>query len=54
MENHSVSLRHLKFVPERLQLGIARYIIRSNDVYVTIAGTIGYPGTIPDELVLLC
>jgi type I restriction enzyme S subunit len=50
MENHSVDLRDLKFVPERLQPGIARYIIRSNDVYVTIAGTIGYPGTVPDEL----
>jgi type I restriction enzyme S subunit len=50
MENYSVSLRNLKFVPERLQPPIARYIIRSADVYVTIAGTIGYSGTIPDEL----
>ncbi len=50
MENHSVSPNNLRFVPLRLQPGIARYIIRSNDVYVTIAGTIGYPGTVPDAL----
>ena len=50
MKNHSVDMSDLKYVPEHIQSGIARYTISSKDVYVTIAGTIGYPGTIPAKL----
>ena len=50
MKNHSVELADLKYVPEHLQPAISRYTVSSKDVYVTIAGTIGYPGLIPDEL----
>jgi type I restriction enzyme S subunit len=50
MQNHSVSLAGIKYVPPYLHEGISRYTISSKDVYVTIAGTIGYPGLIPEEL----
>jgi type I restriction enzyme S subunit len=50
MKKHSVNTSGLKYVLERLFPPISRYIINSCDVYVTIAGTIGYPGTVPKEL----
>lgn len=50
MKAHSVDMRNLKYVPLHIQYRISRYTISSNDVYVTIAGTIGYPGLVPDEL----
>ena len=50
MKDHSVDMKQLKYVPEDLFPLISRYTINSKDVYVTIAGTIGYPGRIPKEL----
>ncbi|MFC1978032.1 restriction endonuclease subunit S [Chloroflexota bacterium] len=50
MKNHSVDMSDLKYVPEYIWPSISRYVINSSDVYITIAGTIGYTGTIPDEL----
>ncbi len=50
MKDHSVDMKQLKYVPEDLFPLISRYTINSKDVYVTIAGTIGYPGRITKEL----
>ena len=46
MRHHSVDLSGLKYVPEHIHPQIARYTISAEDVYVTIAGTIGYPGLV--------
>lgn len=50
MKKHSVDTSGLKYVPEHLHPSISRYTISSRDVYVTIAGTIGYPGVVPKIL----
>jgi type I restriction enzyme S subunit len=40
----------LLYVPNDIYPLISRYIINKEDVYITVAGTIGAIGTIPDEL----
>jgi type I restriction enzyme S subunit len=50
MDSNSVRTTDLKYVPAHIFPSISRYIINSSDVYITIAGTIGYPGTVPQEL----
>lgn len=50
MQNHSVDTVGLKYVPEYIQPLISHYTISSEDVYITIAGTIDYPGIVPPEL----
>jgi type I restriction enzyme S subunit len=50
MKKHSIDTSGLKYVPEHLHPSISRYTISSRDVYVTIAGTIGYPGVVPEIL----
>lgn len=49
-ENGTVSTKDLKFIDEETHKQIWRYIINKEDVYLSIAGTIGVAGTIPDEL----
>lgn len=49
-EDGTVSTEKLGFISEEVQKGIARYTISSQDVYVSIAGTIGKSGIVPDEL----
>ncbi|MCB0160757.1 MAG: restriction endonuclease subunit S, partial [Caldilineaceae bacterium] len=49
-ENLSVNLADLKYISEDVHEHVARYTISSDDVYISIAGTIGLVGTIPDEL----
>ena len=48
--DQSVRLDDLKFISEAIHGQIARYTISSADVYISIAGTIGIMGTIPDHL----
>ena len=50
MKDSSVLLDNLMYVPEDIYPSISRYIINKEDVYITVAGTIGAVGTIPDEL----
>lgn len=46
----SVRTDNLKYIDKDTQRQIARYIINSDDVYISIAGSIGIAGVIPDEL----
>lgn len=49
-ENYSVNTQSLKFISESAQKQISRYVIFDNEVYISIAGTIGRVGIIPSEL----
>jgi type I restriction enzyme M protein len=49
-ENGSVNLSGLKYISQNVFDRISSYIINKDDVYISIAGTIGLVGTIPDEL----
>jgi type I restriction enzyme S subunit len=49
-KNGSVDIRNLKFLTEEQHILLNRYIITSNDVYISIAGTIGLVGSVPEEL----
>ena len=46
MKNRSVDAEKLLFVPEDIYPSIAQYIIHKEDVYITVAGTIGRVGKI--------
>ena len=50
MKENTVCLDKLQFVPTDIYPTISRYIINKEDVYMTVAGTIGRVGTIPNEL----
>ena len=50
MKNASVLTGNLLYVPSDIYPAISRYIINKEDVYITVAGTIGAVGTIPPEL----
>lgn len=45
-----VSTDHLKYVPDKIWNQIARYTISKDDVFLSIAGTIGVTGFVPNEL----
>uniref|UniRef100_UPI00145F138D restriction endonuclease subunit S n=1 Tax=Candidatus Roseilinea sp. NK_OTU-006 TaxID=2704250 RepID=UPI00145F138D len=49
-KNSSIDMSNLKFVTEGQHRLLRRYIITKEDVYISIAGTIGLVGTIPDDL----
>jgi type I restriction enzyme S subunit len=46
----SVRTDDLKFLAPEIQQSIRRYTISRDDVYISIAGTIGLVGTVPEEL----
>ena len=48
--NHSVSAEHVLFVPKGYEEAIARYTIAKTDVYISIAGTIGLVGQVPESM----
>jgi type I restriction enzyme S subunit len=48
--NSSVKIDGLKYLTAEVQQQISRYIIHKEDVYISIAGTIGIAGIIPNEL----
>lgn len=50
MKDGYVSTENLQFVPQDIYLSISRYIIGKEDVFITVAGTIGRVGKIPPEL----
>ena len=50
MTDGGVSTDRLMYVPEDIYPSISRYIINKADVFITVAGTIGRVGKIPDEL----
>ena len=47
MKDGSVRTDGLLYVPEDIYPSISRYIIHKEDVYITVAGTIGAIGKIP-------
>lgn len=49
-ENQTINQTKLKYLFPETQNAIKNYIISKNDVYISIAGTIGVTGTIPDNL----
>ena len=50
MKNETVILDELLYVPQDIYPNIRRYIIEKDDIYITVAGTIGNVGIIPDCL----
>lgn len=50
MDNNTVSLNKIKYVPEVVLDKIKNYKININDIYVSVAGTLGLVGIIPQEL----
>ena len=50
MKDGWVSTENLQYVPEDIFPSISRYIINKEDVFITVAGTIGRVGKIPPEL----
>lgn len=45
-----LNLSNIMYVPENVQPMISKYIISKNDVYISVAGTLGLVGKIPEEL----
>ena len=50
MKNGSVNLDDIKYLEEDIYQKIKAYTISKDDIYITVAGTIGQIGTIPVEL----
>lgn len=46
----TVHLNNLKYISKDLHEKIKRYIINKEDIFISIAGSIGFVGIIPDEL----
>lgn len=45
-----LNLSNIMYVPEYVQPMISKYIISKNDIYISVAGTLGLVGKIPEEL----
>lgn len=50
MENGSVSLDKIRYVPFEVVKTIKNYRITTNDIYISVAGTLGLVGIIPEAL----
>ena len=50
IDKNSVSLDNIKYISQETKDIINKYIITTNDIYITIAGTTGLVGIIPNEL----
>lgn len=48
--NRTIDESDLKYISDETHSKIARYVISSDDVYVSIAGTIGVIGSVPEHL----
>ena len=48
--NHSVDLDQVLYVPKGYESAIARFTISKSDIYISIAGTIGLVGQVPESL----
>ena len=49
-EGHGVRTSELQYLKEETQKEIARYTITSDDIYISIAGSIGLVGRVPEHL----
>ena len=49
-KDFSVDKSNLKFISDEIHEQISRYVISSDDLYISIAGTIGLVGEIPEEI----
>jgi restriction endonuclease S subunit len=49
-DSGSISQSDLRYVDETVYRGISRYVINSDNLYISIAGTIGKTGMVPPEL----
>ena len=49
-QDHSIAVDQVLFVPKGYEDVIARYLISSDDIYISIAGTIGLVGQVPNTL----
>lgn len=49
MKNHTLSSRSLKYISDTLYEKLKQYTISKDDLYLTIAGTIGDVGIVPEE-----
>lgn len=45
-----LNLSDIMYIPENVQPMISKYIISKNDIYISVAGTLGLVGKIPEEL----
>ena len=50
MKGQTIDMSDLKYIDDEVYNDISRYIIKKEDLYLTIAGTIGRVGEIPEEL----
>lgn len=50
MQDGSINTEGLLYVPEDIYPSISKYIIQKEDIYITVAGTIGKVGRIPPTL----
>ena len=50
MKGMTIDMSDLKYIDNEVYNEISRYIIKKDDLYLTIAGTIGKVGEIPDAL----
>lgn len=50
MNNGTVSTMEIKYVPEEVIKKIKNYTISKDDIYISVAGTLGLVGSIPKEL----
>ena len=50
MKDGWVSTENLQYVPEDIFPRISKYIINAEDIFITVAGTIGRVGKIPPEI----
>ena len=48
--NHSVDLDQVLYVPKGYESAITRYTISKSDIYISIAGTIGLVGQVPESI----
>ena len=49
-ENMTVNLENIKFVSKSIHDRIKRYVISKDDLYISVAGTLGLVGSIPEGL----
>lgn len=50
MENGTIGLANIKFVPEKVVKTIQNYRIKLSDIFISVAGTLGIVGKIPPQL----
>ena len=49
-KNQNIDMNDIKYITEDVYKKISRYVITTGDIYISMAGTIGLVGDIPNEL----